>query len=135
MPQSKHRHKSGGKATKRLGAAAKKEMRDLLIEYFKESYFLPFCEKFRDNDPCDSQSLLLYFTMLALGQEDIVIAPVEKNRLFGIFTSDIGDGSLPRTTETAEAALAFLIEERMILIDGDQITVHPRFLADDAVSV
>jgi hypothetical protein len=37
----------------------------------------------------------------------------------------------PLSVETAEPALAFLVEEGMVLVDGDQITIPEQFIPKD----
>jgi hypothetical protein len=38
------------------------------------------------------------------------------------------DGSLiTRTIEDASAALSFPVEQSMVVVDGDMISIHPRF--------
>jgi hypothetical protein len=65
---------------------------------------------------------------------------VDKDAVFPTFMDpDEGEDGNPviRTREDAEAALGILVEESMVAVDGDMISIHPRFanvLADLSAS-
>jgi len=54
-----------------------------------------------------------------------VFQTVSKAKLFAEFLEPLHE--VFKTVEDAEAALRFLILERMVEVGGDVITVHPRF--------
>ena len=55
---------------------------------------------------------------------------VSKQSVFTRFTKDFEEVK-PHSLETAEAALAFLVEQGMALVDGDHITIPEQFIPKD----
>ena len=65
---------------------------------------------------------------------------VDKGAVLPMFAEpyEAENGSLiTRTSEDADAALSFLVEQSMVVVDSDMISIHPRFaglFADPPVS-
>lgn len=110
---------------------------------FSDAYSRAFHKRWPDQD--DGAGY-----MVEIIAEDIFDAdtasfrPASKKAIFNAFLEPLEkeDGSVDALSpDQADAALDFLIQEEMIVIDGDVISVHPRFkdvmtwpLADDGES-
>jgi hypothetical protein len=59
--------------------------------------------------------------------------PASKQAVFADFTEPFDDEGMPEfarphTVEMAELGLAQLIERQLVVVEGDQITLHPRIV-------
>jgi hypothetical protein len=130
MPKSKHRHKREGKAISHPGrgkVASYNESRELKrYRRFKSIYTDEFYEQFRDSMPEQTGYLLDILSDEIFDLDTWSLQTGSKSELFDDFIHPI-KGTEPSTTEMAENALAFLVQHEMICIDGDDITIHPRF--------
>jgi hypothetical protein len=131
MPRSKHRRKPGGKAVRHPGRGTPKEPapspEDVLWHRFTDGYTRPFHEKYGDSAAGGAGY------MLDLIEEGVFVAtgggclkPVSKAAVFREFmvSSDLEDEMPARDAETA---LAFLVDQGMVEVTGDEITVPARF--------
>ena len=131
MPRSKHRRKPGGKAVAHPGRGKPRELplspEDVLWHRFADGYTRPFHEKHGDN-AADGAGY-----MLELIEEGAFVAtgggrlqPVSKAAVFREFmmSLDLEDETPARD---AEAALVFLVDQGMVEVAGDEITVPARF--------
>jgi hypothetical protein len=61
----------------------------------------------------------------------LAFRPVRKDEVFPEFMEPLEDDEKGTTTTwtlaDAETALTFLVEQNMVVVDGDMIAVHPRF--------
>jgi hypothetical protein len=140
MPRSKHRRKPGGKAVPHPGRGKQPrtypDPEIVLWRQFRDAYSQPFQD---DSAPPGAGFLLdliadAAFNMTGTGS----LRPVSKADVFGEFmlplhldpVEDWEGAVLPpkhETPESAEAALAFLVEQEMVEVTGDTITVPARF--------
>jgi hypothetical protein len=134
MPRSKHRHKAGGKAVKKPGKALPRRFepspRAVAYDKFFELYARPFFDKWPDEGPHQSVFMLDAIVRAAFDAWPPIASTVSKQSVFKTFTTDFEDVG-PLSVETAEPALAFLVEEGMVLVDGDQITIPEQFIPKD----
>ena len=140
MPRSKHRRKPGGKAVKHPGRgkpprASPPDPETELWRRFETQYTAPFDERFPD-DPLGAGYMLSMSSDLAfVPAEGGQLVPASKAEVFREFMEPVdfvppgGETPPPKheTPESAEAALAFLVEQGMVLVTGDEITVPARF--------
>ena len=134
MPKSKHRRKPGvGKSVAHPGRArplvqpplspGEKTWRRLVALYHR-----PFHERWRDgqDDACVMLDLAEVFD-----SETGAFQTISKAALFAAFMEpledEFGETEVSKTIEDAEAALRFLIEQEMLVVDGDDVAIHPRF--------
>jgi hypothetical protein len=62
--------------------------------------------------------------------DTLAFIAARKDKVFSIFVEPFEDEDGPllmQSTEEAEAALDFLVEQNMVVVDGDTISIHPRF--------
>ena len=131
MPRSKHRRKPGGKAVHHPGRGKPRELplspEDVLWHRFVDGYTRPFHEKHGDS-AADGAGY-----MLDLIEEGAFVAtgggrlqPVSKTAVFREFTASLDpEDEIP--ARDPEAALAFLVEQGMVEVAGDTITVPASF--------
>ncbi len=131
MPRSKHRRKPGGKAVRHPGRGTPREpalsLEDVLWHRFTEGYTRPFHEKYGDSAAGGAGY------MLDLIEEGVFVAtgggslkPVSKAAVFREFVASLDpEDGIP--ARDAEAALAFLVEQGMVEVADDEITVPASF--------
>jgi hypothetical protein len=133
MPRSKHRHKTSGKSVKHPGRDVVPPFRFSAQERawsrFDALYTAPFHAEWKDPQPHDAGYLLDLIADEAFDHSTGTLQPVSKAAVFVEFVRPIDDGEPDefRSAEMTEAALAFLVEQGMVLVDGDQLTVPARF--------
>ena len=131
MPRSKHRRKPGGKAVAHPGRGKTRELplspEDVLWRRFVDGYTRPFHEKYGDSTAGSAGD------MLDLIEEGAFVAtgsgrlqPVSKAAVFREFMAPL-DLDEEIAARDAEVALAFLVEQGMVEVAGDTITVPARF--------
>ena len=133
MPKSKHRRKPGGKNVKRPGRnkpawVTSTTARDRAYVGFRAVYHRPFLEQWPDQDTADEMLEIVSDAILDL--DTLRFRAVDKAAVLPTFVEphEAEDGSLvTRTSEDADAALSFLVEQSMVVVDGDVISIHPRF--------
>jgi hypothetical protein len=129
MPKSKHRRKAGGKAVKHPGRG--KPPREFpLSAQFVDGYLRPFHAAWPDRED-ENYMLDLVSDACFDSRKPALFQTVRKDELISSFTSPLeGDDGSPivSTREQAEAALAFLEEQDMVVIDGDQVSIPSRFV-------
>jgi hypothetical protein len=131
MPRSKHRRKPGGKAVRHPGRGTPREPslspEDVLWHRFTDGYTRPFHENYGDSAAGGAGY------MLDLIEEGVFVAtgggrlkPVSKAAVFREFMvpPDLEDEMPARD---AEVALAFLVDQGLVAVAGDEITVPARF--------
>jgi hypothetical protein len=134
MPKSKHRRKPGGKSIMHPGRG--KQSKLLIAERRAERQFI---ERYRSefprefpNEPAGLMLDLLSCTVQFNG-EVAEFQPIAKAELFRQFVEpvdlppDIDDEIEVYTLETAETALAFLVEHGMAEVSGDEVSIPDRF--------
>ena len=141
MPVSKHRRKPGrGKSVKHPGRSPRPVRRPILNPMdeayvrFHELYVVPFHRQFRD-DPLDAGSMLQFIADAAFDDLTDEIVPVNKQAIFQEFMAvkDWEDDSPSHeTVGSAEAALTSLVEQGMVEVADDQLTVPTRFVPKGA---
>ena len=131
MPRSKHRRKPGGKAVVHPGRGKSRELplspEDVLWRRFVDGYTRPFHEKYGDSAAGGAGD------MLDLIEEGAFVAtgggrlqPVSKAAVFREFMAPL-DLEEEIAARDAEVALAFLVEQGMVEVAGDTITVPASF--------
>ena len=143
MPRSKHRHKAGGKSVARPGQRQTVRVRPVSAaeaawDKFGDAYYGPFHKRWPNHE---AGYLLDIISDDVFNAGTASFRSASKKAVFDRFLEPLSDfdGSVEILSPAqADAALAFLIQEEMIVIDGDAISVHPRFqdvmtrpLADD----
>ena len=132
MPQSKHRRKAGGKSVKHPGRG--KPPREwplspamLAWRTFSDAYCRPFHQQW----PGHSAGELLDIVSDPLFDPDTrTFHTANKAEIFTEFLEPFEeeDGtSVTRTPAQAEVALAFLVEQAMVVVEDELIAIHPRF--------
>jgi hypothetical protein len=128
MPRSKHRRKAGGKAVPHPGRGKPgRELRpppeELHWRRFNDGYVGPFHEKYRDEGgPPDNAGYMLDI-ISDTAFVDGNLRPVSKADVFREFMLDAEKESRPNP----DAALACLVDQGMVEVAGDTITVPARF--------
>jgi hypothetical protein len=134
MPRSKHRRKAGGKAIKRPGHGKPPREMPLSADTiafmrFGEIYRVPFHAAWPDH-----QAGYMVDLVSDAGFDSITrtFHAVSRDKLFAEFMEPLEeeeDGSpVAFTLDEATAALAFLVEQDMVVVDGDQVLIPPRFV-------
>ena len=133
MPRSKHRRKAGGKAIKRPGHG--KPVREMPLPAdtiafvrFGEIYRVPFHAAWPDHQAGYMADLV---SDAGFDSATRTFHDVPKDKLFAEFMEPLEeeDGSdAAFTLDEATAALAFLVEQDMVVVDGDQVLIPPRFV-------
>jgi hypothetical protein len=144
VPKSKHRHKGGGKAIKHPGreyapamppdspemVALPPDSPDMVaFRRLQSNYTGPFYKKWRNKVPHHADVLLDCISDAVFDPNTLTLRPAGKDMVFQVFTEPVEDGET-LTVETAEAALAFLVEQGFALVDGDQITIPAKFIPE-----
>jgi hypothetical protein len=131
MPRSKHRRKPGGKAVAHPGRGKTRELprspEDVLWHQFVDGYTRPFHEKYGDSaagSAGDMLDLIEEGAFVATGSGRL--QPVSKAAVFREFMAPL-DLDEEIAVRDAEVALAFLVEQGMVEVAGDTITVPARF--------
>jgi hypothetical protein len=138
MPRSKHRRKPGGKAVAHPGRGKTRELprspEDVLWHRFVDGYTRPFHEKYGDSaagGAGDMLDLIEEGAFVATGSGRL--QPVSKAAVFREFMVPLDlEDDMP--VRDAEAALAFLVEQGMVEVVGDEITVPARFWSSRQIS-
>jgi hypothetical protein len=140
MPKSKHRRKPGGKAVRHPGRGkpprkhAFLDAEMALWRRFRAGYEEPFNQRHGDHDAVYMLDLIADAAFVPNGEGSL--QPVSKAEIFREFMEPPDfDPALPagepppkhETLETAEAALAFLVEQGMVEVAGDEIVVPAHF--------
>jgi hypothetical protein len=104
---------------------------DLVVwKRFSKAYCGPFHDRFPD-DPGGVVYLLEMAADRIFDCRTSSFRTASKGALFETFLKVIDDddglGRIAFTPEEAEAALNFLVEQEMVVVDGDAVSVHPRF--------
>jgi hypothetical protein len=134
MPRSKHRRKAGGKSVKRPGH--NKPWREAPLtavqaawQRFGDAYLRPFHRQWRDREQA---GYMLDLVAEAIFDPDrFTFHAAEKEAVLPAFLAPSEEDDrtpVNWTPEDADAALRFLIEENMVVMDGNLISIHPRFL-------
>ena len=137
MPRSKHRRKPGGKAVAHPGRGKTRELprspEDVLWHRFVDGYTRPFHEKYGDSAVSGAGD------MLDLIEEGAFVAtgsgrlqPVSKAAVFREFMAPL-DLEEEIAARDAEVALAFLVDQGMVEVAGDTITVPACFWSSGQV--
>jgi hypothetical protein len=131
MPRSKHRRKPGGKAVAHPGRGKSRELplspEDVLWRRFVDGYTRPFHEKYGDSAAGgvgDMLDLIEEGAFVATGSGRL--QPVSKAAVFREFMAPL-DLEEEIAARDAEVALAFLVEQGMVEVAGDTITVPASF--------
>jgi hypothetical protein len=134
MPRSKHRRKAGGKSVKRPGH--NKPWREAPLtavqadwQRFGDAYLTPFHQQWRDR--AQAGYMLDLVAEAIFDPDTFTFHAAEKAVVLPAFLapSEEDDGTpVNWTSEDADAALRFLVEENMVVMDGNLISIHPRFL-------
>jgi hypothetical protein len=134
MPKSKHRRKTGGKSIKHPGRVRQlRERAERSAEsQFNERYRYALHRQFPNETAAGFMVDLLSDTVQFIGAA-AEFWPVAKAELFRQFMEpvdapDTDDEIEPYTFETAETALAFLVEHGMAEVSGDEVSIPDRFL-------
>jgi hypothetical protein len=134
MPTSKHRRKAGGKSIKHPGRGKLPRERppspDMVVwGRFSSAYNRPFHRQWPDN-PGGVGEMVDIVSAAVLDMRAVAFRAVDKSETFTEFLEPLEDEdgtSVTRTPEQAEAALAFLVEQAMVVVVGELISIHPRF--------
>ncbi len=134
MPQSKHRRKAGGKSVKHPGRG--KPPREpppsaemVVWDKFSSAYNRPFHRQWSDN-PGGAGEMLDIVSAAVMDMRAVAFRTADKSEIFTEFLEPFEkeEGtSVTRTPEQAEAALAFLVEQDMVVVEDERIAIHPRF--------
>ena len=132
MPQSKHRRKAGGRSVKHPGRG--KPPRELppspampAWRTFSNAYCRPFHQQWPDHP---AGELLDIVSADLFDPDTRTFHTANKTEVFTEFLEPFEeeDGtSITRTPAQAEAALAFLVEQAMVVVEDERIAIHPRF--------
>lgn len=145
MPRSKHRRKPGGKSLKRPGQSRQMRQQPLTawevaLERFYAAYKQPFYEQWPDTQ----EAVFLMLDLVAdtiFDPNTLAFSAVNIDPIFEDFVGPYmgEDGStIVLTIEDAAAALGSLVEREMVALDGNLISIHPRFanmLADPPAQI
>ena len=123
MPRSKHRRKPAAKARAHPGRQGQIIRSFAMTRWhqFATAYQMPFHATFT-GDPPGADALLDIIAFEAFTEGGT--RPVSRAEAFRQFME------FEATPEAAAAALTFLVEQRMVEVRGDEITVPSRFWAE-----
>jgi hypothetical protein len=132
MPQSKHRRKAGGKSVKHPGRGKpSRELPPSPAMLAWRTFSNAYCRPFHRQWPGHPAGELLDIVSAGLFDADTrTFHTVNKVGIFTAFLQPFEeeDGtSVTRTPAQAEAALAFLVEQNMVVVEDEMIAIHPRF--------
>jgi hypothetical protein len=134
MPRSKHRRKPGGKSVRRPGRGKPEQVSpmaagDRALVRIGEVFSGPFHRQWRDG--ARGAGFMLDLVSDAIFDLDPpTIGTASQAKIFATYLEPFEDDEASTddlTPEGAEAALRFLVEQRMVEVDGDTISIHPRF--------
>jgi hypothetical protein len=134
MPRSKHRRKAGGKSVKRPGSNRPARVSPMTAEdraytRIAETYGGPFHRQWPDG--AGGAGLMLDVVSDAIFDLDPpAIRTASKETVFSTYLEPFeGDEESTDvlTPEGAAAALSFLVKQNMVVVEGDMISIHPRF--------
>lgn len=151
MPRSKHRRKPGTKAVKNPGRNKTPQpsgnaltlydrAEDAAWHQFKNDYSDAVHQALPpgENDAAEFMAELISDAVFRFEAKVAGLEPTSKGHVFGIFTEGFelhdrtGPPVLQRyTMEEAEATLTQLVTHGFAEVEGDQITVPPRFLRSE----
>jgi len=129
MPVSKHRRKPGGKSVRHPGRGKGGSAGTLPLEMqawrrFRDDYTAPFFAA--TEGQTDAHDVLDMIAEHAW-QYNAPLKVVSKAEVLRKMAEPIEDLYPGRTAEETERALAFLVEQGMVEVEGDQITIPARF--------
>jgi hypothetical protein len=134
MPKSKHRHKGSGKALRHPGKGRSLPGNPMMLDdgygRSKQIFQDEFYELFRSSMPVDTDLLIDILFENVFDWRTRTPSTASRDETFAEFTNDEyrDEGEDLRTIEMAEIALGFIVEHEMVCVDGDEITLHPRFI-------
>lgn len=140
MPASKHRRKPNGKSVKHPGRnAARRSDRGLISPFdrrnaawkrFADRYSHVFFRKWGHATKAGYMVDLIEEMLCKVDDAGTVtFITGEAEPLIRMFMDPI-DGEEAYTAEDADEAIALLVKEDMIVMDGSRISIHPRFAED-----
>jgi hypothetical protein len=134
MPRSKHRRKAGGKSLRNPGRSQPQRPRSLTPADIADRYFDAYLQAFyqQPHPECEyADELLDLVSYATFDTRTASFRPASKAELIQTFVDplDLPDGSQHvRTLEEAETALRYLVKKEMVIVDGDVVSTHPRFV-------
>jgi hypothetical protein len=108
---------------------------------FQKSFSKAFQEAFPHDADVHDVFLLADFIMGDMfSSVDLKLHPASKREVFAEFIEPFDDEEFledeePHTVEMAELGLALLVERQLVVVDGDQITLHPRVMEAVAIEM
>jgi hypothetical protein len=126
MPRSKHRRKAGGKSVQNPGRSQPQRPRSLTPAEISGRYFAAYVDPFYQprHPEYDYAGELLDIVSYATFD-------IHTPRFYPASNAEsveLSDGSQHvRTSEEAETALRYLVKKKMVVVDGDLVSAHPRF--------
>jgi hypothetical protein len=132
MPVSKHRRKPGGKSMRHPGKRKTPAIPPWLPETqawrrFRNGYTVPFFAATEGHEGHTEAHDVLGIIAEHAWQYNAPLKAVSKAEILREMAEPIEDLYPGQTTEQTERALAFLVEQGMVEIEGDEITVPARF--------
>ena len=129
MPVSKHRRKPGGKSVRHPGCGKVPTIPPLPPDLqawrkFHAGYLAPFLPALEGNTVAHEVVDLIADRAWQYNASLQVVSKAEVLRELAQPIDELCPG---RTAEEVERALAFLVEQGMVEVEGDQITVPARF--------
>jgi hypothetical protein len=133
MPVSKHRRKPGGKSMRHPGRRKTPAIPPWLPETqawqrFRAGYIAPFFAASEGHPEAHDVLDIIAEHAWQYNAPPQVVSKAEVLRKMAEPIADLYPG---RTAEETERALAFLVEQGMVDVEGDQITVPARFQQGD----
>jgi hypothetical protein len=134
MPRPKHRRKPGGKSVKHPGRGKPgwelpMTASEAALQKFTDTFCRPFHQQWRERD--ERVSYMLDLVAEAIFDPDApTFRTFNKNVVLPTFLAPFEEedgSSVTWTPEDADAALSVLAQQEMVVIDGDLISIHPRF--------
>jgi hypothetical protein len=132
MPTSKHRRKAGGKTVKHPGRGKPpREWSPSPAMLAWRTFSNVYCRPFHQQWPGHPAGELLDIVSAGLFDADTrTFHTANKVEMFIKFLEPFEEQDetlVSRTPEQAEAALAFLVEQNMVVVEDELIAIHPRF--------
>src|SRR3954454_5914141 len=129
MPVSKHRREPGGKSVRHPGRGKVPTIPPLPPDLqawwkFRDGYIAPFLPALEDNTVAHEVVDLIADRAW---QDNAPLQAVSKAAVLRELAQPIDELCPGRTAEEVERALAFLVEQGMVDVAGDQISVPTRF--------
>jgi hypothetical protein len=134
MPRSKHWRKPGGKSVKHPGRGKPgfelpMTASEAALPKFTDAFCRPFHQQWRERD--ERVSYMLDLVAEAIFDPDsVTFLTFNENAVLPTFLAPFEEedgSSVTWTLEDADAALSVLARQEMVVIDGDLISIHPRF--------